>query len=555
MPGIYGYTKSQVSDNFLPLMTSSLCEITSTNSNDEINDDLIQTSHLFLTNSNSEQISSNGIHVLIEGEKYNYSNISFKQLLTEAYLTGQLKSVLAEIDGLFNALIYDNVTKKIHLISDRYGMKFLYYCFENQRLSWSQEVKALLALPFISKDVDPIAVDSFLELGYVLEDRSLFSNIKLIKPASIMTFDLSTKTLTEEHYWKWSAIKSRDITFEQATEELGKLFLDAVKKRFDSSKKMGITLSGGLDSRAIVAAVTTLYPDYKGTLSTFGIEGCDDIEIAKIVARKTNWNHKIYHFKAHNWFEPRFDSIWRTDGMLSMEHMHGSEFLDDIAKEANINLNGYAGDVVCGGGWFKLLPLNTRAKAEGMRLFYKNQTDKTHFDSDFYDLDKSEPHLFMNRVRRFTNMGTVNSLDKIEQRKPFFDNALMEFALSIPDEYRKDNKLYAAMLLKFFPDFFTDIPWQKTRKTILGEQSQYLKSENIIRGYINYAREIREDSILTKINDLLSVKGSKYSEFTDIDAIEEYLTPHLVSFKYNYVSEIFRFLTLEYYLRKVATLS
>ncbi|WP_438864928.1 asparagine synthase-related protein [Neptunicella sp.] len=555
MPGIYGYTKNEPDENLIPLMTSSLREITQLTTGIVISDEHLQMSQVHLIKPNKKKSHRADIFISIEGEKYNYTKEDFEELLVKSYLNGQLKNTLAEIDGIFNAVIYDSVEKKIHIISDRYGMKFLYYSLDNSRFSWSPEVKGLLALPFISKSIDPKAVESFIELGYVLEDRSLFTNVKLLNPATIMTFDLKSKKLKQEYYWKWSAIKTQSITFKQATEKLGWLFLDAIKKRFDPSKKMGIALSGGLDSRAIVAAVTRLYPDYKGTLFTFGIDGCDDIEIAKMVANKTNWNHKIYHFTAQNWFEPRFDSIWRTDGMLSMQHMHGSEFLDDISIDIEINLNGYAGDVVCGGGWFKSLPLDTKANIYNMQNFYKGQTQQLSFDTEFYDINKSEPHLLMNRVRRFTNMGTVNSLDKIEQRKPFFDNGLMEFVLSLPDEYRKDHKLYSTMLLKFFPEFFNDIPWQKTRKTISGKESNNLKKDNIIRGYINYAREIRDESVLARINELLHVNGSKYSHFVDIDVIEKYLTPHLSSTKYNYTTEIFIFLTLEYYLRRVSNFS
>ena len=63
-------------------------------------------------------------------------------------------------------------------------------------------------------------------------------------------------------------------------------------------------------------------------------------------------------------------------------------------------------------------------------------------------------------------MGSVGALTHLAQRKPFFDNDLVEFVFSLPDNYRKSNKLYSAMLKKTFPKFFLDIPWQKTGKPV-----------------------------------------------------------------------------------------
>jgi asparagine synthase (glutamine-hydrolysing) len=552
MPGIYGFTKKSDSADTLHQMTKALQEITPLSQGMLVKDNYLEMSqiHLEETKSQCEIFQKEGIYILIEGEKYNLQSKNFENLLFDSYVVGQLSKTLSQIDGYFNAIIYDSITQAIHLMTDRYGMRMLYYSNNEDQFAWSAEVKGLLALSSVNKSIDKQSVKSFIELGYILESKTLFSRIKLLSPSTLMTFNLQSKKLSQNYYWKWSAIKNQEITLEQAIDKLGILFLDSVKRRFEPNKKMGIALSGGLDSRAIVAAVTKIYPEYVGELYTFGIEGCDDIEIAKMVAKKTNWNHKVYNFTTQNWFEARFNSIWRTDGMLSMQHMHGSEFVDDIAMNVEINLNGYAGDVVCGGGWFKSLPLDTKASSENMKPFYKNQTSQLSFDSDFYDIEKTEPHLFMNKVRRFTNMGTVNSLDKINQRKPFFDNSLIEFVLSIPDEYRQDNKLYRNMLLKFFPDFFQDIPWQKTRKTISGDQCSELRKDNVIRGYMNYAKAIRDESVLSNIVDTLNFNGSKYSEFVNVDPIKQYLKPHLASCQYSYADEIFRFFTLEYYLRK-----
>ena len=157
----------------------------------------------------------------------------------------------------------------------------------------------------------------------------------------------------------------------------------------------------------------------------------------------------------------------------------------------------------------------------------------------------------MNDGRRFSNMGIVNSSSYVGYRYPFLDNQLLEIIYSLPDEYREGNKLYKEMLLKNFPDFFKDIPWQNTRRNLDGTESKYLNKDNVIRGYLNYAGAIREKSILTEIFKILDYEKSYYKNFTNINAIETYLKPHLDSMQVNHIEKIFRFITAELYLRDV----
>lgn len=518
--------------------------------------------HLGKMKKDTQAFVRDGVYISIEGEQYDFGDASFEELLFEAYSDQALEQFLNKLDGYFNAVIYDSGLKKVFLISDRYGMRMLYYYFKDGRFAFSGEVKGLLGLDFVDSSIDSEQLDCFMDLGYLLEDNTWHKHIKLIKPSTIMEFDISSQTLTQKYYWKWSQIKQQNITFEKAVDRLGELFLKAVEKRFDPNDKVGVALSGGLDSRAIFAALNRLYPKFDGYAFTFGIPKCDDITIAKQCIAKTKWSHKEFYFTSDNWFEPRKEKVWFTDGMMPLMHMHGSEFLDEVSGNIDFNLNGYLGDVVFGGGWFGVLPLDTRATNKNLQKYYKDYIGLCNIEDSFYDIDKCEPHLYMNRVRRFTNMGTVNGLYKLDQRKPFFDNAVMEFVYSIPDEYRKENKLYSAMLLKFFPEFFKDIPWQKTGKTVDKGYSNSLMSKVIKKAkrvpyklgllqdtnsYVNYPEWLKDESIAKELNDILDKQNSHYANYTDEDFRTKYLLPHLEG-KKNFSEEILRGATVEIYL-------
>ncbi len=566
MPGIYGYIKKDKEDNQLENMTKILNHQQHFIKEDDFVDENFSSSHIHLGNfkTTKDMFFKDGIYISIEGEQYDYKDISFEELIFNSYKENKLDSFLNKLDGYFNAVIYDSNIKKLFLISDRYGMRMLYFYFKDGNFAFSAEVKGLLALDFVDKEIDSNQIDIFMDLGYLLEDNTWHKYIKLIKPATILEFDIDTKELTHRYYWKWSEIKPSNLSFDEAVDKLGELWLKAVEKRFNPNEKIGISLSGGLDSRAIFAALNTLYPDSEGTAYTFGIPNCDDMKIAKQCVSQTKWKHKEFYFTSDNWFEPRKDRVWFTDGMMNLKHMHGSEFLNDISKSININLNGYAGDAILGGGWLRRIPLDTLPTNESMKSFYGKYVSNCNFNDFLYEINKIEPHLFMNRVRRFTNMGTVNGLTNVEQRKPFFDNQIVELVYSIPDFYRQDNKLYSSMLLKFFPKFYKNIPWQNTGKTIDNKDStnKILKIFKKIKripfklglvqdsGYTNYIKWIEEKYINAELHKLLNSKNALYSKYTDIDFKTKYLDKKFKGLK-NYDEKILRAATIEIYLQKL----
>ncbi|MBE0440402.1 MAG: hypothetical protein IBX57_11740 [Gammaproteobacteria bacterium] len=511
----------------------------------------------------------------IEGEAYNVDEVAgelnikantLSELLLTSEQAGLLDKCLNHLDGYFCAALYNSLNQKLKLISDRYGMRMLYWYYKNGLFVWGSEVKAILAVDGVDKELDATSYDCFMDLGYLMGEHTWFDHIKLIKPATVLEYDLANDTVDQHHYWKWSEIKPSNLSFDEAVDELGQRFIGAVRRRFDPSERIGISLSGGLDSRAIFAAVDHLYPDYKGYAYTFGIPDCDDITIAEqVISRSKNWKHGKFYFSVDNWFEPRKEKIWNTDGMLNLMHMHGSEFLSEVAQYMDINLNGYCGDAILGGGFLDRVPWNNRISASNAKSFYGCYAGLTDIDSDFYDIAYVEPNLHMNRVRRFTAYGSVNALPWLDQRKPFFDNKLVELVFSIPDEYRANNRLYSAMLQKYFPKYFCDIPWQKTGKPAAVTRKPSVpyrilrKGFSIIKGligskstlgYTDYPAWIRDNEIASQLRCLLNYEKSKYKVLVEEDLSKKWVEPHINSLVVNNSNQILLSATLEIYLRK-----
>lgn len=582
MPGLFGFLKDIDSNNSIISMRNAMLLEPHYIEDEIFEDDFIASSRVHLGNvgEKTSPIVHDEIMIWVEGEAYNHLEISdnfdlkggnFSQTLIEAYRNNILKDFLNKLDGFFCAVLYDPNTEHLKIFTDRYGLRMLYWYKKDGVIAWGSEVKAILALEGIDKTVDETSLPCFMDNGHLLGDHTWFKHIKLVEPATIIHVDIKSKETTQEYYWTWSEIKrNKSITFDDAVSKLGELFIKAVERRFSKHEEIGMGLSGGLDSRAIFAALKYVYPDYDGYVYTFGIPGCEDIKIAHQVVKNTECHYEKYYFTEKNWFKPRIDRVWKTDGMQDMKHMHGSEFSTSISNHLNINLNGYLGDAVLGGSYLKNVKhLNHSITSDLAYKYYGRHFKLGNLESPYFDIQSIDPFLFTNRGRRFINMGPVNLLSESEYRIPFFDNQLVEFAYSLPDDYRFGNKVYNEMLLKFFPDYFNKIPWQKTGYP-LGSKMPQIKKTLLYRvlrkglnlcgisigkksksNYTDYKNWIRSPEVSKQLSSLLNRSSSFYSEYSDIDFYRKYLQPHLENKSIDNSDEILRATTFEIYLRQI----
>lgn len=577
MPGIYGLASREDTKDNLRNMSKSMYLYEHFIQDELFYDGPIAASrvHTGLVGTDHSPVNLNDVYLWVEGEAYNISEVSkefnlkvnsLPALLLKANKSNQLDKCLHRLDGDFCAAIYDKENQKIKLISDRYGMRPLYWYHKDGIFAWGSEVKAILAIKNINKEFNPTSYDCFMDLGQLLGDATWFSHIKLINPSSILEYDLNTNSSKQSYYWKWSNIEPSNISFNSAIDKLGEHFLHAVSKRFDPKEKIGVALSGGLDSRAIIAAIDRLYPDYVGYAYTFGIPDCDDISIAKQVIQQTkNWKHDSFYFETHDWFKPRMEMVWNTDGMQDLMHMHGNEFIKSVSDNIHINMNGYLGDAVLGGSYLQQnIPLNINISKKVAEQYY--QAYAIDYDSDFYLSTHYDNYLYMMRGRRFINFGPINALPWVEQRKPFFDNQLMEFIFSLPDDYRINNKIYSEMLKQYFPKYFLNIPWQNTGKPvgIVKKPSIPVRAINKVKrelrslfgikssqNYTDYPSWIRDQEVSKQLLSLLNPKNAEYTRLTDDDLSKRWLEPHLKNQKINNADQILRAATIEVYLRRV----
>lgn len=430
----------------------------------------ISISNIKLNFSKNKHLSDKKYVVIINGHCFNIEEIktlfkidcnSFEELLYKAYENDILNEVLNKINGHFQAFIYDKILKKVFLISDRRGTHYIYYYKSGNDFVFASEVKSILNLKNINTSINQKSFEYFMDLGYLIEENTWFENIKLIKPSSIIEYDIKTSGVKEYYYWKYSEIPQQNLTFEESVAKLAELLPKAVRRMYDSNDEIMVLLSAGYDSRMIASSFEKLSSKINLNFSTFGQKGCDDLKIAKLIAKKLKQKHSLYSLNNDDVVKDRANALWQIDGHCSIQHTHGLNLLNDYPENIKTIFSGVAGGEIYGCTHF--IPDNFLDKIPTNKAYEKflKKHSNNLIVSDYYQTPHFYPIVIDNLIRRFSFSVQQVVSSHFNVVFPFLDNDLLDFMNSVPDSYKRNYKLYYTALKKAFPYFYTKIPFQK----------------------------------------------------------------------------------------------
>jgi len=205
------------------------------------------------------------IVVLGNGEIYNYIELK-KQLNKKHQFVSKSDveivvhlyeekgiSCIDDLVGMFAIVIYDIKAKKLFIIRDRYGEKPLYFSqIGKNTLCFSSELKSLLKVPKINKLLDIGSCYDYFIYNYIPEPDTAFKNIYKLPSSHVMVVNIKNKiTYQLNKYWNFDAIPINKKVF--TTSDLKNKLKEACRISLRSDVPVGISLSGGIDSSAILA--------------------------------------------------------------------------------------------------------------------------------------------------------------------------------------------------------------------------------------------------------------------------------------------------------------
>lgn len=199
--------------------------------------------------------------------------------------------MLNKLNGMFAMGIWDAREGALYLVRDRYGIKPLFFHEDAHHFRFASEIKALLADDRVPRKVNLQAMHDFLTFDYIPGPQTAFDGIHELSPAHWMRIDRRGVT-DVQRYWDLHFDTDEDLNETRAIEASLELLDDAVRRRLIADVPVGVLLSGGMDSSALVALMHRHVSDPIRTYSIgFQEPSFDEREAARLVARKYETIH------------------------------------------------------------------------------------------------------------------------------------------------------------------------------------------------------------------------------------------------------------------------
>ena len=248
--------------------------------------------------------------------------------------------------GMFAFALWDRNRETLFLARDRLGIKPLHYAeLDDGRLLFASEIKSLLAVPELSRTLDPQAVEDYFALGYVPDPRSIFRAVHKLEPGHTLTLRRGQPLARPRRYWDVQFRDNGVQRLEDAEHELRDRLREAVDIRLISEVPLGAFLSGGVDSSAVVAMMAGLSSEPVNTCSiSFGDPAFNESAHAEAVARRFGTNHQVEQVDPDD-----FDLIDRLAGLYDEPYADSSAMptyrVCQLArKRVTVALSGDGGD-------------------------------------------------------------------------------------------------------------------------------------------------------------------------------------------------------------------
>lgn len=387
--------------------------------------------------------------------------------------------VLREATGTFSIAHFQPQTSMLTLATDKLGIRPIYYWLDDDLVVFASALRVLEECPLVPKKMDLRAVTELVGLGTALADRTPYSGISLLKPAEILR--VTKGDVLRSCYWRWDEMEDAPESEPERLDILHEVFQSAVDSRMRSDKASTAYLSGGLDSRCVVAALAqsdislhTVNFARPGTLDyycgnqfaeTLGTvhqsipkeQGDRVPDYSLLMARAIE---ELDEELKEKFAGERPQLVWSGEGgSVLLGHVHLSESIIALMRAGDVD-----GAIEA---YFEREQINISPKLFRPHVLEDaREVIKQGIREELNQFHAADPgrnfYLFLalNDQRRKL-AGHFENIDqhRLEFQLPFFDAQFVSAILATPLDWLMRHKFYVKWLSRFSPEV-TAVPWQ-----------------------------------------------------------------------------------------------
>lgn len=347
----------------------------------------------------------------------------------------QGEQFFGNLNGLFSGLLVDGRKRRAFLFNDRYGMERIYWHETDGDFYFASEAKAILRVLDQLRAFDEEGIAQYLAFGCTLEHRTLFRGIETLPAASIWSFKngncQKARYFTPEAWERQTALSAAEFQAKFQT-----TFTRILPRYFDVDRRMGIALTGGLDTRMIMACRPKTAEE--PVCFTYSGESMDtlDVRIAAQIASVCGLEHHGLHIGRDFFrdFASLADrTVYLSDGYFGILGAH-EIYMSRLARELSpTRMTGnYGGEILRGVSTFKPLPLADGLVDHGllpaMRSAMAQVAEWKKHPTTFAAFREVPWNLFGSFQAGRSQIGS---------RTPYLDNEIVALAARAPESLRR----------------------------------------------------------------------------------------------------------------------
>ena len=411
-------------------------------------------------------------------------------------LNEDITGFIREINGSFLFIVHDKYSGDLAIANDRFASIPLYYRLDGDLFTsatnYSDIWKRFSGLPNFKLNEE--AFYEFLTMNRLFGDKTYDCSTCFLDSASMLRYSPNTSKVVVDKYWR-PDFKKSDISVNEAAFTLATLIKRSFNRATSDSKRYGLLLSGGLDSRAVLAA-----SDKTLTCFTTCEYENNEYKVAKELSRTKGYPH-YFITKPATYYSDIIDRATYLSGMMSVYiNAHFLNLKEAAEDKVDVLLHGYGFDFLFQGKYLpthsyplvnrisykrKLVPLDSDSKDDVAKFFVDKMSSRSKsFESiqllkenkrqKVYDLLYAEirnlideaaaftdnPYdwwdycYFHNISRHYTWLNLTSIRDFMEERTVAFDNDLFDFFWSLEPALRAESNMFVKTIKLLNPALF-----------------------------------------------------------------------------------------------------